>query len=107
MDVGSFDIAVLRARFPHLQDGELGALAACEARSIGILLTDDLAAREAARIVGVVPVGSIGVVLRAAKIGLLGNDRAQDMLLRLASESTLFTTPALIEGAVRALHSGS
>jgi predicted nucleic acid-binding protein len=103
METAAFDVAATRARFPHLQLGEVSALAACRERGIQVLLTDDLAARDAAHAVGVVPVGSIGIVLLATKMRRVAVERGESLLRALGSESTLFTTPSLIDAALRAL----
>lgn len=46
----------------HLQRGETEALFLCQSRTIPFLLTDDLAARDAAQKLHITPVGSLGIV---------------------------------------------
>jgi predicted nucleic acid-binding protein len=60
-------------------------------------------ARNAARKLGVTPVGSLGIVLRAARLDIVSVDVAERYLVALGEDTTLFTTPALIETALRAL----
>lgn len=101
-EVRTCDPVALKSELAHLQAGELAALAMCRSLSVSTVLTDDLAAREAAKKLGCVPVGSIGVILRAAREGRVSRLDARALLQRLG-RSSLFTTPALLEAAVRSL----
>ncbi|HEY3321162.1 MAG TPA: nucleic acid-binding protein [Planctomycetota bacterium] len=87
----------------HLQAGELACFALCEERGIRTLLTDDLAARDAAARLGITAVGSVGIIARAYRSGLTDLSTAEQSLRALQSVSTLFVTPELVETAVRAL----
>jgi len=100
--VGPGDPGALKPGLPHLQAGELAALAMCRHSGVSVVLTDDLAARQAAKKLALVPVGSIGVILRAALEGLVTRADARLLLQRLG-RTTLFTTPALLEAAIRSL----
>lgn len=88
-----FDLALIDA----------AVLAVATQRRAPLLLTDDLDLRDAARSVGVRPVGSIGIVLRAARGGLLDADDAEKALDGFLGRSSLFITPSLIDEAKRAL----
>jgi predicted nucleic acid-binding protein len=102
-EIRAVDASRVAADCSHLQDGEMAALALCKELGVTLFLTDDLAARDAARALGVTPVGSLGIVLRAARIGIVSVDLAERYLVALSEDTTLFTTPALIAGALRAL----
>lgn len=93
------------AQLHDLHAGELECLALCMHEHIPLLLTDDLAAREAARRLGVQPVGSLGVIVRAFHTGRLSLIDAERILAELHSVSTLFVTPALIDMAIEQLRS--
>ena len=48
-----------------LQAGERESLLLCSKLALPVLLTDDLAVRKAAKVLGLTPVGSLGIVARA------------------------------------------
>ena len=52
-----------------LQDGELECICLCQQIGVTTLLTDDLAVRKAAKRLRLTPVGSLGVVVRAYRLG--------------------------------------
>jgi predicted nucleic acid-binding protein len=86
-----------RRGFGHLQNGELSGLYLCESLSIPIFLTDDLAARDAAKQAGVIPVGTLGIVVRAFYRGMIDLPSAERALLDLAEISSLFVTPVIVD----------
>ena len=61
-----------------LHEGEVEALAVCRQRGVELILTDDLAVRDVARKLSLVPVGSLGIVVRAARIGRISMDAATE-----------------------------
>ena len=67
------------------------------------VLTDDLDLREVARARGLTPVGSIGILLRAYRWGILTRREALSALDDLMSGSSLFITPSLIKKAKNAV----
>ncbi|GGL25409.1 hypothetical protein GCM10009037_06240 [Halarchaeum grantii] len=97
------DADVDSARPPgDLDAGERAAIAAAEERGI-VLLTDDLAAREAASDVGVDVHGSIGVIALGHGRGLLDRDDAASRMRALQRETSLFVTEAVVERGIRML----
>ncbi|WP_438015767.1 hypothetical protein WMF18_33565 [Sorangium sp. So ce315] len=102
-EVRTVEVSRTAPEHAHLQDGEVAALSLCKELGVTLLLTDDLAARDAARGRGVTPVGSLGIVLRAARAGMISVDLAERHLVALSEDTTLFTTPALVTAALRAL----
>jgi predicted nucleic acid-binding protein len=83
-----------------LGPGETGALRVAlhgRAREYGVIL-DDLQARRAAASLGVAVVGSLGVVMRAKRRGIVESARRLFGELRAAG---LFATDELIEAAAR------
>ena len=88
-----------------LQAGEIECLALCRQLNVPLLLTDDLAARDAAKAVGIRPVGSLGIVVRAFHLGRIALPEAEDALDQLYTVSTLFVTRAIVELAVEQLRS--
>lgn len=97
---------VSRERIEHLQRGEQECLHLCRRLAVPILLTDDLAARDAARRLSITPVGSLGVIVRAFRLDRLSLEDAERLLRRLHEATTLFVTPAIVELAIEQLHAG-
>jgi predicted nucleic acid-binding protein len=86
-----------------LQDGDRECLWLCRQTAASVLLTDDLAVREASRNLGMIPVGSLGIVVRAYRLGRLTLADAERSLWELYDISTLFVTPAIVELAIQQL----
>ena len=85
-----------------LDAGERAALAIADERGI-VLLTDDLAAREAASDAGVEVHGSIGVIALSYGCGLIDRDEAASRMRALQRETSLFVTEAVVERGIRML----
>ncbi|RLF32866.1 MAG: hypothetical protein DRN07_04015 [Thermoplasmata archaeon] len=62
-----------------------------------------LAARTATEAEDLEPHGSVGVILRAFREGILTENRVVKLLQNLESESTLFITHSLIQQAIKAV----
>ncbi len=106
--VRAFDNDVLqtfvgRFSLDKLHPGEVACLYLCQQRSIHLFLTDDLAARKAAKRLGIQPVGSVGMIVRAWKSGIISIEETKEFLRELQQTSTLFITPEIIEIAIRQL----
>ena len=86
----------------ELDAGERAAIAAAEQRGI-VLLTDDLAARQAASDTGVEVHGSIGIIALGFGRGLLDRDEAASRMRALQRETSLFVTEAVVERGIRML----
>lgn len=84
-------------RLRHLQMGELECLFLSRRERIPTLLTDDLAVRDAARALGITPVGSLGIILKSYKLGRLSFEEADHRLQELDRTSSLYVTRAIIE----------
>jgi predicted nucleic acid-binding protein len=67
-------------------------------------MTDDLAARAAAKLMAIRPVGSLGVVVGAYHQGRISLAEAEDAIEKLYSVSTLFVTRAIADSAIEQLH---
>ena len=87
----------------HLHTGECEALYLCQVIHSSLLLTDDLAARDTARRLGITPVGSLGVVVRAYRLGQLSLTDAEKCISDLHDVSSLFVTKAIVELALEQL----
>lgn len=83
-----------------LQSGEKECLCLCQQSSVSLLLTDDLAVREAAKRISITPVGSLGVVIRSYRTGRLSLADAEQHLTALYEVSSLFVTRAIVETAI-------
>lgn len=86
-----------------LQRGERAALYLCSSSKIGVVLTDDLAARQAAERLGIRPVGSLGIVARGFRLGMVTMEQAEALLWGLYRVSSLFVTAAIVELALEEL----
>lgn len=71
---------------------------------IPLLLTDDLAVRDAARKLGLTPVGSLGIIAKACALGRIVPDEADRHLTALGETSSLYVTRTIIEMAREELH---
>jgi len=87
----------------HLDRGEQECLHLCRHLGVSILLTDDLAARDAARRLAITPVGSLGVIVRAFRLGRVSLEEAERLLRRLRDDTTLFVTPTIVDLAIEQL----
>jgi len=86
----------------ELDAGERAAIAVAEERGI-VLLTDDLAAREAASDADIEVRGSIGVIALGYGRGLLDRDEAAMRMRALQRATSLFVTEAVVERGIRML----
>lgn len=87
-----------------LHTGERECLYLCQWMGVPILLTDDLAVREAAKRLTLTPVGSLGVVVRAYQLGRISLTDAERHIADLYDVSTLFVTRTIVELAIEQLH---
>jgi predicted nucleic acid-binding protein len=79
--------------------GESAAIALARQEGLRLLLTDDLEAREVAKEVGLEPHGSLALVARAYREGILTRSQAFDCIGRLHSQSSLYLTSDLVAWA--------
>ena len=86
----------------ELDAGERAAIAVAEERGI-VLLTDDLAAREAASDADIEVHGSIGVIALGYGRGLLDRDVAASRMRALQRETSLFVTESVVGRGIRML----
>ncbi|MBP1987556.1 nucleic acid-binding protein [Halolamina salifodinae] len=89
-----------------LDAGEAAALAVAADRD-AILLTDDLAARDAATETGVEVHGSIGIIALASGRGGLTEDEAAQLMRSLQTDTSLFVTDAVVEHGIEILREDS
>ena len=89
-----------------LDPGETAALAVASERS-AVLLTDDLAARNAAAEFDVEVHGSVGVIVLAYTRGELSKSEAVDLMRALQTETSLFITDAVVEHGIALLEESS
>jgi len=86
-----------------LQAGECECLYLCQELSVPLLLTDDLAVRRAAKRFNLTPVGSLGIVVRAYRLGCISLTDAERHVTELYDVSSLFVTRAIVELAIEQL----
>ncbi len=97
------DQAAFVCRRFGLDLGEAEAIALCMETSTKLIFTDDLDARDAARRVKLDPHGSVGILLRAYRRGLLSQENTIQSLEDLGSKSSLYLTADLVRRAVQAV----
>ena len=93
----------LQHRLSRLQAGERESLLLCGQLAVEVLLTDDLIVRRAAKDLGLIPVGSLGVIARAHRMGRIGLDAAERHLKQLQTVSSLFVTQTIVDLAIEHL----
>jgi len=84
-----------------LQQGEKEALQIAHRSSGAHFLTDDTAARLAARSLGIVAHGTIGLLLRSIRRMQKSKEEVIALLQSLPHKSTLFIKPSLLEEIIR------
>lgn len=77
--------------------GEAQAIALAASKGIQIFLTDDLAARDAAKQQSLEPHGTLGILLRAFREGMITKSAAISSVELLHTSSTLFLTKDLVK----------
>ncbi len=87
-----------------LHAGERQCLYLCQQIQVPLILTDDLAVRDAAKQLQLTPVGSLGIVVRAYRQGLITLTEAELAITQLYDVSSLYVTPAIVELAIEQLH---
>lgn len=91
----------------RVHSGEQECLFVCLSKSICTILTDDMAVRAAAKKLGIVPVGSLGVIISAFKGKEITLQEAEQFITDLHDISSLFVTRAIVELAIEKLRSGA
>ncbi len=99
-DVSRF---VQKYKLQNLHVGERESLLLCQQISVSLLLTDDLAVRRSAKSFGLTPVGSLGVVVKAYRLGDKNLDEAKLLIAKLYDESSLFVTRTIVDMAIERL----
>lgn len=94
------DRAVFLAAEHNLQLAETTALILAKREAIQLFLTDDLDARLTAKALGLEPHGTLGILLRAYREGILRKDEVLQLLENL-KQTSLFITTELIRYAMR------
>lgn len=97
-------VSVTGERFgsEELDAGERAALAVAIERDM-VLLTDDLAAREAASQSSVSVHGSVGIIALGYDRGVVNREQAVSLMRALQRETSLFVTEAVVERGIRRL----
>lgn len=94
------------ARAFALDHGEQAALSLMRLRSEAIFLTDDAAARLAARALGYRTHGSIGILLRSIRRGQRTSGQVLHLLRSLPFISTLHIRPGLLQQIITEVQDG-
>jgi predicted nucleic acid-binding protein len=80
--------------------GEQECLFLCQKREVTTLLTDDMAVRDAAHRLDLVPVGSLGIIVAAYEHDVISHDDAKRYIADLYDVSSLFVTRDLVDMAI-------
>lgn len=88
------------ARLHALHAGEAEALALCEQHSGSRLLTDDTAARLAAKGLGVAASGTLGILLRGLRRGQRSKEQIIALLEAIPTHTSLHVRPSLLNEVI-------
>ena len=94
---------IVESKLTELHAGEKECLFLCRQRGIVNLLTDDLAVRDAAKGMNLVPVGSLGIIVKAYKQEKLAILDAERYISALYDVSSLFVTRTIVDLAIEQL----
>jgi predicted nucleic acid-binding protein len=89
------------ARLLALHAGEMEALRIALEHESALLLTDDTAARLAARNLSIRAHGKLGILLRAVRRGQRPKDKLLEVLRELPQRSSLHLKPSLLDDVIR------
>lgn len=92
-------LVALSKLFP-LHAGETQALQIATERHVGMLFTDDTAARLAAKQLGIPVHGTLGILLRAVRRRQLTASVVSSLLRAIPERSTLHVKPSLLESII-------
>ena len=95
---------VERNNLKTLHLGEHQCLYLCKQISVSILLTDDLAVREKAKYLDLIPVGPLGVVVKAYRLGRISKTEAVRYITALYDVGSLFVTRSIVEIAIEQIN---
>lgn len=101
LNAPSRDLTKLLSERYSLGSGEASCIALARQERIRLFFTDDLEAREVAAHLGLEPHGSLALVTRAYREGLLERAEALAVLESLHERSTLYLTSELLHWARR------
>lgn len=90
--------ARLMERF-GIQLGEASVISFCQSEGVRLVLTDDLDARDVAQQLGLRPVGTVGIIMRALREKIIDENKALETLKRIQFHSSLFITSKIINYA--------
>jgi len=97
MSVAPRRIAELRGRYPNLGRGEASVIAAALQNRERVVLMDERAARRAAALEGLQPVGTLGVLARAHRAGVLRSRKELAEALQAILSAGLWVAPEVVE----------
>jgi predicted nucleic acid-binding protein len=95
---------VERNNLKELHSGEHQCLYLCKQINVPILLTEDLAVRETAKRLNLIPVGSLGIVAKAYSLGQISKTEAECHITDLYDVSSLFVTRSIVEMAIEQIN---
>jgi predicted nucleic acid-binding protein len=95
---------ILKNNLEELHSGEQECLYLCHHISVKTILTDDMAVRKVAKDLNLTAVGSLGIVVRAYRTGIISLTEAESNIVALYEVSSLFVTKAIVELSIEELH---
>ncbi len=99
-DINEVDHFIIENDLNEMDSGERECLYLCKTKGIYHLLTDDLAVRNVSIRLGIQPVGSLGIIVRAYRLRLISFSEAEKYISDLDEISSLYVTRAVVELAI-------
>jgi predicted nucleic acid-binding protein len=94
---------VKEIKITELHTGERECLFLCRQEGISTILTDDMAVRDVAKHMNLIPVGSLGIVVKGYKTKNISLEEAVQYINDLYNVSSLFITHAIVDLAIEQL----
>lgn len=105
LDRTAIAVFVEQNKLDDLHSGEIECLFLCRQAAISTLFTDDMTVRDTARNLSIVPVGSLGIIVKACREGIISLAEAEQRIIALYDVSSLFVTKTIVELALKQLRS--
>lgn len=105
-EISTTEISIFTEEYKlqELHIGERECLFLCKSKDVDTFLTDDLAARKIAHRMNLIPVGSLGIIVRAYHLDIISLTDAERYIHELYCVSSLFVTKTIVDLAIERLY---